>query len=207
MASTEVINALNNLQKELDRLEPALQHIEATIKVTNLVKEIPNKHLEFVTLLNELDKSLKSDLVKYFRDEVQIIKNSNSAVADNIGNLLNRLNEHVDKIAGLNNQIESFHNRIEKINFPERLDKVDATVSGINIGLQNLQTVLLGISNSTQELRKELITSIGKRFDSLDNQVEVNRKENASKLLLVIILAAFSSIISAATLIIMLLVK
>ena len=150
MASAEVISALSNLQKELDRLEPALQHIEATIKVTNLVKEIPNKHLEFVTLLNELDKSLKGDLVKYFRDEVEIIKNSNSTVVDNIVNLLNRLNEYVDKIVGLNNQIESFYNRVEKINFPERLDKVDATVAGINIGLQNLQTVLLGISTSTQ---------------------------------------------------------
>lgn len=204
MASTEVINALNNLQKELDRLEPALQHIEATIKVTNLVKEIPNKHLEFVTLLNELDKSLKGDLVKYFRDEVEIIKNSNSAVADNIGNLLNRLNEHVDKIAGLNNQIESFHNRVEKINFPERLDKVDATVSGINIGLQNLQTVLLGISTSTQELRKELIASIEKRFDSLDKKIEANQNTNSKKLLLITIVVIVSSITAVATLVVLL---
>jgi chromosome segregation ATPase len=204
MASTEVINALNNLQKELDRLEPALQHIEATIKVTNLVKEIPNKHLEFVTLLNELDKSLKGDLVKYFRDEVEIIKNSNSAVADNIGNLLNRLNAHVDKIAGLNNQIESFHNRVEKINFPERLDKVDATVSGINIGLQNLQTVLLGISTGTQELRKELIASIEKRFDSLDKKIEANQNANSKKLLLITIVVIVSSIIAAATLAVLL---
>jgi hypothetical protein len=190
MASNEVISALNKLHSELDRLEPALKHVETAMQVTNVVKEIPTKHLELMSVLSELDKAFKGELVKLLAKEIEVIKKSNSEVTDNVSVLLEKLEGSLAKTDSLNSQIELFHNKVEKINFPERLDKIDSTVAGINIGLQNLQTVLLNISTATQELRSNLIS-----------EIQMSHTKNNSKLVIITIVAVVTAISSIATLI------
>ena len=45
-----------------------------------------------------------------------------------------------DNLTLLRDQIEAYYKNIEKIKFPERLDKIDNVISAINIGIQNIQT-------------------------------------------------------------------
>ena len=48
MASELVLKALDNLHRELERLEPAIKHVETAAEVTKIVKEIPQKHINLL---------------------------------------------------------------------------------------------------------------------------------------------------------------
>ena len=58
MASNEVLKALEALRKELDKLEPAIKHVETAQQVTETVKNIPQKHIDLINEVKESDYSL-----------------------------------------------------------------------------------------------------------------------------------------------------
>lgn len=70
-----------------------------------------------------------------------------------------KITEHLKIYDNFIDDVRNLTTTIEKVDFPNRLDKLDNTVSSINLGIQNTQTVL---------------ATIEKRLsDKLDNQKDV----------------------------------
>lgn len=52
--------------------------------------------------------------------------------------------------------VQSFHERVEQINFPERLDKLDANVAGIMAAIQAVQIRLDGLERNIVDRLREM---------------------------------------------------
>ena len=63
MKSPEVLQALETLHREIEKLEPAIRHVEMAEQVTQSVKQIPQKHLEFLKEVKSNDEKHKEELI------------------------------------------------------------------------------------------------------------------------------------------------
>ena len=128
MSKEQVITALAKLQQELSRLEPAIEHIEAAKRVTTAVAEIPRLNQEFGI-----------SLTKTVEDNLDASAAVNRKLQETTASLLDEMSEERRALEALRNQVKNFHDRIEMINFPQRLDKIDVSVAGIMSAVQTLQ--------------------------------------------------------------------
>jgi t-SNARE complex subunit (syntaxin) len=80
MASQQVITALETLHRELEKLEPAIKHIETAQLVTETVKQIPGKHVELMEEIRKRDSRHKDELVKSFNTEAKLLTQENKTV-------------------------------------------------------------------------------------------------------------------------------
>lgn len=85
-------------------------------------------------------------------------KDAAKSVTDSVGHLHKVYTDHIDVMRSVNDsyteqaeKAEDLTERIDKVNFPERLDKVDISVSSINQALQNVQARL---ESATQGLKE-----------------------------------------------------
>jgi len=148
MATKEVTAALEKLHSELERLEPALEHVEAAREVTKTISSLKDQYLDLIKAIKDLDSRFKKELTNDFKNNVNEIKSTNSKIAKDINKLLDSVAGSIESSEELREQIKRYYENIEKINFPERLDKLDSTVSGINIGIQNVQSKLQDVDRS-----------------------------------------------------------
>ena len=72
--------------------------------------------------------------------------------------------------------VESLKEKLDKVDFPVRLDKIDATVSGINTGIQNIQ-------GRVDTLERNLKDDI----ENKNKLVEDNIKQSQNKIIYVLI--------------------
>lgn len=140
MPSKEVLQSLQDLHEELNKLAPAIKHVETATEITNTVKSIPQMHIELIDLLKKADDDLKNRLSDLFANRVKEIKKETSDAINEINSLMEVMGNYHENLTLLRDQIEAYYKRIEEINFPERLDKIDNVISAINIGIQNIQT-------------------------------------------------------------------
>jgi hypothetical protein len=140
MASHEVLSALESLHKELEKLEPAIRHVEAAQAVTQIVKAIPQKHVELLNEIGEKDAQYKEELKRLFAEELNAICQENEKLQQSTIDIGEQVKTEVEALGRLKEGIQNFHERVEKINFPERLDKVDANVAGIMAAVQTVQS-------------------------------------------------------------------
>ena len=61
-----------------------------------------------------------------------------------------------ESLAKLKETVQSFHERVEKINFPERLDKLDANVAGIMAAIQSVQSRLDGLERNISDRLRDI---------------------------------------------------
>lgn len=175
MPSKEVLESLQSLHRELNKLEPAIRHVETAVEVTNTVKGIPDKHNELIGKLEKADEAIRKKLGEDFKKHVDEIKKENTDVVRELKDLKDEIEGYHEKLEALRKQIESYYEKIGSINFPERLDKLDNTISGINIGIQNLQAGM-------RDLDKKVTSSI------LDLR-SAQKRGNTLSIILVILVA------------------
>ena len=146
--NNDIHTHLEKLKTELNKLEPAVKHLQkADENATLLVNTLTNIHKEFTKHLQNFEKSLSDanekhqkqltteiqESIKKISDATEQYLKSNSSFEKQIRVLLSEYN-------GLRASTLKLINRIESIDFPAHLDKLDASVSSINQGLQNTQT-------------------------------------------------------------------
>ena len=61
-----------------------------------------------------------------------------------------------EALAKLKETVQSFHERVEKIHFPERLDKLDANVAGIMAAIQSVQSRLDGLERNISDRLRDM---------------------------------------------------
>lgn len=139
MASQEVLTALETLHREIEKLEPAIKHVETAQQVTQTVKAIPQKHVELLTEVKNNDAKHKEELKNLFAKELSGFTEENKKLQKSTTEIQQQVKLEQEALAKLKETVQSFHERVEKINFPERLDKLDANIAGIMSAVQAIQ--------------------------------------------------------------------
>ena len=239
MQTQALLSSLEDLQSELERLAPAVNHIEAAQRVTDTVNQLPGQHqttLDAITSefrdivtshraeLHTIQEDLKdrqqqtletlattaattmqdagasaaelrkriglemidmrkrlTDTARQMHAEVysEVERQTKAteaavqaAISDNVAareqgeqaltalrsqieeatkNLQSELHTEAAAIKGLRDQIATYLEKIEAINFPVRLEKLDASVAGILAATQTTQSRLNDVERNVNE--------------------------------------------------------
>lgn len=167
MASEKVLQSLETLHRELDKLSPAIEHVQTAQKIAETVKDIPHKHLELITSIKETDENFKEKLKEQLRNEATKISVEVNQIIHSLKDTQGLLKAEIIDLEKLKKTIKDFHVEIVRINFPERLDKMDANISDIMAAVQAVQSRLDSLErNITDRLKdstdfqKEMKTTI-----------------------------------------------
>lgn len=156
MASQQVIAALEDLHRELEKIEPAIKHVETAQKVTDIVKDIPQKHIELLKEVKANDAIHKGELKNLFASEISGLTEETKNLQKTTNEVLQNTIVEQEALSKLRNEVKNFHERVASINFPERLDKVDANISGIMAAVQSVQSRLDNIERNITDRLKDL---------------------------------------------------
>lgn len=177
---------LEKLKNELEKLEPAVKHLQkADENATALITAMNNIHKEFTKHLQNIEKTLADSNEKHQKQLAKEIQDSTKKINDASDKLIKSnldfenqiktlLTEHKRLVNAISNLIE----KIEKVDFPSRLDKIDTTISSINYGLQNIQGRIGDIERNLKDyirsVAKELYSKVETTESSLIQKLEYN---------------------------------
>ena len=156
MPSPDVIKALEALHSELNKLEPAIKHVEAAEQVTQVVKTIPDKHMALLEAVKASDAQYKEGLNALFVEELSILTEANRNLQQTTRDIQQEVRNEQVALAKVKESIQAFYDRVEKINFPERLDKLDANVAGIMAALQAVQSRLDNVERNIADRLRDM---------------------------------------------------
>jgi chromosome segregation ATPase len=156
MASHEVLTALESLHRELEKLEPAIKHVETAQQITQTVKGIPQKHIELLKEVKDNDTKHKGELKDLFSKELTVITEENKKIQKTTTDIQREVKAEHQALIKLKETVQSFHERVAGIKFPERLDKLDANVAGIMAAVQTAQGRLESLERNILDRLKEL---------------------------------------------------
>lgn len=190
--SQDIHTHLEKLKTELSKLEPAVKHLQTVDEnTTNLIESLWNAQEEFSKHLRNIEKSLAEanerhqkqvtkeihESIRKINDATDLLVKSNSAIEKQIKNLLS-------EYSGLGDATAALIRKIGSIDFPTRLDKLDATVSSINQGLQNTQTRIgdleRNIKDDIQAKTKDIISKLGSSEINLSQRLDNFEKVTVS---------------------------
>lgn len=191
--SQDIHTHLEKLKTELNKLEPAVKHLQkADENATALIASLSNIHKEFSKHLQSIEKSLSDanekhqkkltkeiqESTKIISDATELLSKSNSAFEKQIKNLLS-------EYSGLGDATAALIRKIESVDFPKRFDKLDATVSSINQGLQNTQTRIgdleRNIKDDLQAKTKDVISKVDSTENNMKQRIESFEKTTVSQ--------------------------
>ena len=144
MASEKVLQSLETLHRELEKLGPAIEHVETAKKIAETVKDIPHKHFELIKSVKETDENFKKELKEQLKSEASKITVEVNQIIHSLKDAQGLLKSEIIDLEKLKKTIKDFHVEIVRINFPERLDKMDANVAGIMAAVQAIQALRSG---------------------------------------------------------------
>jgi predicted nuclease with TOPRIM domain len=131
MPSQEVLTALESLHRELEKLEPAVKHIETAQLITQTIKLIPDKYMELIKDVKECDIKFKGELKALFEKEITEVSVETEMLQIITKEIQQQIKIELGDLSRLNETIKSFHERVEKINFPVRLDELGDKIKNL----------------------------------------------------------------------------
>lgn len=189
---------LEKLKNELDKLSPAIMHLQqADENSTALVSAAKRINGEYAVHLKRIEETIKElndqhhkSIEKEIGNSVTKLNNSSNSIEesyDNFKKLITSLTNEYRLIADATTRLIE---KIDKVDFPTRLDKVDATVSSINQGLQNVQQRIGDLERNIKDDLHAKTNTVTGQIDKMDNTVAAQMallfKENkVMKLMLV----------------------
>lgn len=195
MASEKVLQSLETLHRELEKISPAIEQINLAREAAEMVKEIPKIHLELVNELKKMDLELKEDLKKQdlaykndlksdFKKNIDTVFEEGRKIYAASKEIQDETKIRLKELEKLLNGIKNLYEKINSINFPERLDKMDANVAGIMAAVQAIQGRLDLLERNiadklkdNQEFQKDMKLEIKNLFD----QNMIFQEKNAKK--------------------------
>lgn len=78
---------------------------------------------------------------------------------------------------GLTHNVGALINRLDRVDFPSRLDKIDATVSALQLGFQNVQGRLDGVERNVQETVRSAQVTTGEHVAVVGQAVSTAQRE------------------------------
>ena len=155
MASEKVLQSLEALHRELDKLSPAIEHVHTAQKIAETVKDIPSKHLELIKSVKKTDEEFKNELSQQLKKEAGKITVEVNQIIQSFKDTQGLLKGEIIDLEKLKKTIKDFHVEIMRINFPERLDKMDANIAGIMAAAQAVQSRLDSLERNITDRLKD----------------------------------------------------
>lgn len=155
MASQQILTELEELHRQLERLKPAIKHVEMAQEVTTIVKEIPVKHQELLEVIKKEDTAFKNDLTGLMLQSHVQMKEENSQLNFTTTEIQQQVKREQQYLAELREKVNNYYDIIERINFPDRLDKLDNNVSAIVLAVQSVQNRLDNLERNLVDRFKE----------------------------------------------------
>lgn len=199
---------LEKLKGELDKLSPAIQHLQKADENTNaVVTAAKGLHKEYAAHLQKIEelmvatnKDHQKQISKAINESVAKLDGATNTFSETHGEFEKAVKLFIDKSKRLADSATHLVKTIEGIDFPIRLDKVDATVSSINQGLQNVQQRLgdteRNLKDSLQANSKELTTKVeNSERHAMEKFTELKNENKLLKILLFISLVLSIGII------------
>lgn len=155
MASQQVLTELEELHRQLDRLKPAIKHVEMAEQVLTGVQQIPSKHQELLEIIKKEDADFKNDLTGLMRQSHVQMKEENSQLNFTTSEIQQQVKREQQYLAELREKVNNYYDIIERINFPDRLDKLDNNISAIVLAVQSVQNRLDNLERNLVDRIKE----------------------------------------------------
>lgn len=199
------------LQEQLEKLDSASQQIEqvktigkSVIDAMSDLQDKYGRHLQDLTSENKMvlqghDKLFQEQLLNNKEANSKLVQNTEKAIEE-IKHTLNDNVEENQKVHQKNseeiashlilysefvNKVESLTKTIESVNFPNRLDKLDNTVSAINLGIQNIQS-------SVANTEKTLLDEIDKNRETIKSEFKDSKSQLKSTKSVILIFGIIS---------------
>lgn len=151
MPTQTVIEKLKDLQKELETVAAAVKHIDEASKVAKTAADILKKIPGLLTELKSVEEKHRKDLQIDLKEKIDAIEKQLQSLLSQVKDKANQLSQVIEENKKLEKAINDYIVELRKINFAERLDKIDNQISSINIGVGNLQTT---IQHSQEKIEK-----------------------------------------------------
>jgi chromosome segregation ATPase len=203
MPTQPVIERLKELQTELETVSAAVKHIDEASKVAETAAKILKKLPELISDLKDLEENHRQELLKVHKEKIEDLEKELLSLLAQLKKMSMQLTQLVDETKKLEKSISDYLSEIKRINFPERLDKIDNQISAINIGVGNLQSAI----QSTQTKIDAVQSSVGilsQKIDSKFYDLEIKiaadnaflKKEIKANKIIVIALIAISIVVT-----------
>jgi len=180
MASEQVITALERLHRELDSLTPAIRHVEMAEQVTKAFQPIPAMHLRLVEQIQKDDTDFKKNLSEAAAEIEQQVKKEQQYLAE------------------LKDRVNNYYDKIELIAFPERLDKLDNSVSSVVLAIQSIQNRIENLERNLTDRIKESSEQQRQMYTTLQDAIsEAARKQRITGYVTWAIIGALSALFIA----------
>jgi chromosome segregation ATPase len=171
MPSQPVIERLKELQTELEKVSSAVKHIDEAAKVAETASDILKKIPDLLNDLKALEEKFRHELIKVHKDKVVALEKLLQVLLSELEVKSNQLTLLIDETKKLGKSISDYYSEIKKINFPERLDKIDNQISSINIGVGNLQTAIQETQRRIETGFEATIQNIKKEFEFANENI------------------------------------
>lgn len=177
MPTQTVIEKLEELQTELETVSVAIKHIEDASKVAKTAADILKKIPELLTELKSVEEKHRKDLQKDLKEKIDAIEKQLQSLLTELKDKAKQVSQVIDETKKLEKAINDYIVELRKINFPERLDKIDNQISSINIGVGNLQT---SIQRSQEKIEKgfdETNQNLRNGFSSVNDNIKHSQEK------------------------------
>ena len=177
MASQEVLSALESLHREIEKLEPAIKHVETAQQVTQTVKAIPQKHVELLQEVKSNDIKHKDELKNLFVKELSGFTEEIKKLQKNTNVIQQQVQLEQEALSKLRDTVQNFYDQVDKINFPKRLKDIDSGVSSNLNAIHSVQGRFDLIESNLSEKLKDLKIKETETRNILENEIKNLKKE------------------------------
>lgn len=137
-----------------------------------MIEQIHEELAKLQSELSRLDNAVKH--IEYAKQLAKDITKNGHELQDRYKEQLREVRDLTNKYQELAERTEKLIDKIDKVDFPIRLDKLDAAVTTINQGLQNTQAKLENLGRDLKDEIKEVQKILSDKLDK-------NQKENNDK--------------------------
>ena len=184
----DIHSHLEKLKVELNKLEPAVKHLQkadenatALISAVSTIHKEYSKHLQAIEkLLVDSNKDHHKQISKDIQDSTTKLNDLGEKITKSFKSVEKEVKDLLDEYKFLSSETEKLVNKIDKVDFPTRLDKLDSTVSSINQGLQNTQQRLGDIERNIKDDLTAKQKELSSRIESAENATK-QRIDNSEK--------------------------
>ena len=191
--SQDIHTHLEKLKTELNKLEPAVKHLQqadenatALISAVNTIHKEYSKHLQAIEkLLVDSNKDHHKQISNDIQDSTIKLNDLGEKITKSFKSVEKEIKDLLDEYKFLSSETEKLVTKIDKVDFPTRLDKLDATISSISQGLQNTQTRIgdleRNIKDDLQAKTKDIISKVDSTESNLKQRIENFEKVTATQ--------------------------
>lgn len=147
---TKVASSLETLHKALNNLEPAVEHVQNAMQVTNAAKNVVDQNLKFIDDQNQLNKEHKEEQLKLLNKQAQSITKRSEEVIKGV-------KKSTDDIRVLDKNFNNYLSEIKAINFPERLSNIDKGIATTSSDVNEIQAKINEIKINLKHVEGEIL--------------------------------------------------